>query len=87
MTAPEQVEALVARLRPVLAGQPPQVQGAALADLLATWLAGHIWKDGAVIDPKNTARSREELLSMHIGMVRSLIAIESERIHGESGHG
>jgi len=32
---------LVARLRPLLHGQRPGVQGIALLDLTATWLAGH----------------------------------------------
>ncbi len=29
------------RMRPFLAGLPPEVQGAALADLTMTWLLGH----------------------------------------------
>lgn len=33
------VEAIVAAISPLLAGHDPGVQGAALADLLAMWLA------------------------------------------------
>jgi hypothetical protein len=79
MTAEEQVMALVTRLRPVLAGKPPEIQGAALADLLATWLAGHVWTDDDGIDQRETARRREELLNMHIRLVRALVAIEHKR--------
>ena len=38
---------------PLLAGLPPQEQGAILADLLATWLVGH-----SIGNPKATARLR-----------------------------
>lgn len=33
-------DAIVAVIRPLLAGYHPAVQGAALAELMATWLAG-----------------------------------------------
>ena len=32
---------LIERIRPILAGHPPEVQGAVLADLNALWLCGH----------------------------------------------
>jgi hypothetical protein len=51
------------RLKAELAGKPPPVQGAALADMLAIWLAGH-----------HPAEVREELLRNHIGAVRALLA-------------
>jgi hypothetical protein len=50
------------RIRPILAGEHPFVQGAVLADLLALWLAGH--------DPG----LREEIFEMHLDYVRKLIA-------------
>ena len=59
---PEDAEALVERIRPLLAGKPPPLQGAVLADLLAIWLAGH------------DASLRDELLKAHIESVRALIA-------------
>ena len=45
-----------------LAGRGEFVQGAVLAELLARWLAGHFPRD-----------FREELLAMHIDVVRQLI--------------
>jgi hypothetical protein len=39
---------LVAQIKPLLAGKPPEVQSAALADLLSMWIAGHIAPVGRV---------------------------------------
>jgi|GEM_PF-1228839 len=36
-----QSDALVEQMRPILAGQNPEVQGAAIAQLLAIFIAGH----------------------------------------------
>lgn len=55
---------LVARIRPLLAGRPPPVQGAVLAELLSIWLAGH-----------HPAQIREPLLQAHLQTVRSLIPV------------
>jgi hypothetical protein len=52
----------------LLAGRSSGVQGAVLAELLATWLASY---------PKDT---REELLARHVGAVRELISI-NESLH------
>lgn len=57
-------------LWPLLAGKPPAVQGAALADLLATWLAGHVSEDPALTD-----KLRAVLLAEHIATVKKLIPI------------
>ena len=67
------VEALVRAAMPLFAGKPEQVQSAALADLLAMWLAGHLDRD----DPEGekTARIREALLEAHLVAVRALIPI------------
>lgn len=35
------VEPLVERIKPLLAGKPPELQGAVLAELLAMFIAGH----------------------------------------------
>lgn len=48
----------------VLQGHPPEVQGATLADLVATWLAGH-----------NPPEVREEMLRLHLRTVRQMLAI------------
>ena len=51
----------------------PQIQGAALADLLAMWLAGHVDRD----DPggKNSDRMREAVLEAHLIAVRALVPV------------
>jgi hypothetical protein len=54
-------ENLVDTIKPAFAGLPPAVQGAALADLLAIWIAGH--------DPE----LREKVLEIHIEGVRALV--------------
>ena len=73
---PEEIDALSAKLfdavKPLLAGKDAQVQGAALADLIAIWLAGH-----ASEGPEATRAVREELLALHILTVRQLIYINS----------
>jgi hypothetical protein len=53
----------------LLAGRAQDVQGAALADLLAMWLAGHVIRG----DPKKTAGLREVMLQAHLKAVRALI--------------
>jgi len=62
-----------------LRGRPPEEQGAALADLLATWLAGHLVKG----DPAATAELRQGLLDMHLAQVAELVALHHKRIHGD----
>jgi hypothetical protein len=53
-------------------------RGAALADLLALWLAGHVDRD----DPEgpNSDLVREEVLKLHLKAVRSLVPINYETI-------
>lgn len=72
------VEAIVNRMRPVLAGHASPNQGAALADLLAIWLAGHIVPGR----PAETNAMRERLLQFHIEMVRKLIPVNAAQVHG-----
>lgn len=72
------VASIVKRMRLLLAGLPPHVQGAVLADLLAIWLAGHRIED----DPAETTALREKLLTMHLEMVRQLIPPNAMEIHG-----
>jgi hypothetical protein len=71
----DEIGRLVEAIRPILAGHPPALQGAALADLLAIWLAGHFAGD----DAANTA-VREELLAVHIAMVRKLIPVNEREL-------
>lgn len=74
------VERIVESIRPLLTDHPSAIQGAALADLLAIWLAGHI-----TADPTETAKARERLLAMHMTLVRQLIRVNAARIHGDDG--
>jgi hemolysin-activating ACP:hemolysin acyltransferase len=62
------------RVHPILAGQSPQVQGAVLADLLATWLAGH------------APQIRKLVLTHHIDMMMPLIEVNERIIFGDDGH-
>jgi hypothetical protein len=79
MSAADAAEKLVQSIRPLLAGRSPQTQGAALADLLAIWLAGHVVEG----NPAETDTLRDELLEAHIEAVRRLIPINSRQIHGD----
>jgi hypothetical protein len=64
-------------IRPLLAGHPPQVQGAVLADLLATWLAGHYADSDA-----DTDRLRETIFAKHSEIVWELVPVNDAIIHG-----
>lgn len=54
---------LAARIEPILKGHDPAVQGAALAQLLAIWVAGH------------NEEARVGLLDMHIVGVREMFPV------------
>jgi hypothetical protein len=58
---PRDVEHLSNRIKPLLAGKSPELQGAVLADLLALFIAGH------------HPGLREEILLLHIEAVRALV--------------
>jgi hypothetical protein len=63
----EHVMDLVKRIRPILAGEGADVQGAVLADLLAMWLAGHVGP------PDEIMALRSRVLITHIEGVCSLV--------------
>lgn len=80
MTDAKEVERIVASICPMLAARPPQIQGAALADLLATWIAGHAIPGETIeIDAL-----RERILELHIEMVRRLIILNAARLWAET---
>lgn len=54
---------IVKQIEPLLAGAGPDIQGAVLADLLATWLAGH------------PAEMREDMLQLHLEAMQPLIEL------------
>jgi hypothetical protein len=70
----ETAQRLVGQIRPLLAGLPPEVQGAVLADLTAIWLAGH------------AGFLRGELLDMQVATIRRLIPVNENLMFGEAGH-
>jgi hypothetical protein len=76
----KEVQFIVKGAGALLMGKSPQVQGAALADLLAMWLAGHL----ILGDPKKTKRLREAMIAAHLKVVRDLVEINyRERIEPE----
>jgi hypothetical protein len=74
MSQISEVVAIIAQIRPLLAGHVPEVQGAVLADLLAIWLAGH----HVAGDEDATRKMRAELLAMHCTKVRELTSINAK---------
>jgi hypothetical protein len=70
---------LAASIRPMLAGRPPEAQGAALADLLAIWLAGHV---ASGLSVKTVT---EELLRNHVELVLKLLPINVADILARKG--
>lgn len=73
-TAP--IRKMVEEARPIFAGQPSLHVGAALADLLAIWLAGHFIPGNA----ESTRSLREALLTNHVEHVRGLIGPNAHAI-------
>ena len=66
-----EVMELVRAIRPMLANRTPEVQGMALADLLAAWLAGHV----LLGNPKETRKMRKQMLKGHLVAVEGLIEV------------
>jgi hypothetical protein len=73
-TRAHEVQAVVALIRPLLAGRAAEVQDLVLVDLLATFLAGH------------HPGLRETILELHIKAVRGLVEINEKIMFGEHGH-
>ena len=76
----DQVKALVDRISPILHGQDRQVQGTALADLLARWLAGHCVPD----DRFQTILMRGRILHQHMKIVRDLAKVNAMQMELEN---
>jgi hypothetical protein len=72
-----EVSATVEKIRPLLAGHDPKIQGAVLTDLVAIFLAGHFARGG---DPEQTRKLREALLTIHVETVWELIPANEEII-------
>ena len=76
---------LIGRIAKILANNPPMIQSAVLADLLATWLGGHF----VAGDRKETFALREYLMREHIKLVADLIPHNEpviSKVHRPHGH-
>lgn len=62
---------LTEKIRPLLAGKSPEVQGAVLGELTATWIAGF-----RSDDPKDQKALRRDMLAMQIKYIRELVEAE-----------
>jgi hypothetical protein len=61
---------IAARIKPMLKGKGPEMQGAVLAELVATWLAGH------------HPALRDVTLSMWLDTVKDLVSPCEDEIFG-----
>ncbi len=75
-------QALAEEIRPLLAGQGPDVQGAALVDLVSLHLVSHFVPG----DPIATRQIREDLLAAHVEAVRKLIPVNARIVGAEVSH-
>ena len=76
MTRIEAVFGGVERVKGILAGLAPEVQGAILTECFSIWLAGHHVEG----DEGKTRTLREELLNLHWFTVRDLIPINAKEL-------
>lgn len=68
------------QIRPLLAGAPPEIQGAVIGDMMAIFLAGHRGPDAEKV--------REYLLERHVELVRDLVGhYDAEIQRAASGNG
>jgi hypothetical protein len=68
------VDKMTGRMKDMLAGFPPEVQGAMLADLTAIWLAGH------------APQIRRHVYQMHADMIWPLVEANEKIMFGSEGH-
>ena len=72
----EHCDAIVDRIKPILAGESPGVQRAVVCDLVAIWLACNRVGPSSLGPGRGRAagdRLREELLALHCRHVRELV--------------
>ena len=78
-----EVAALVEQVKPLLAGHAPQVQGAALAELLAIWLDGHRVPG----DPQAETDLQKTLLLQHLQAVVTFTFLAAAERGGHGANG
>lgn len=72
----EEVLRVAEQCCPILAGEPSMVQGAALCELVARHIAGHV----IVGNPAETAAVRRSILAAFVETVEQLIVIADEDV-------
>lgn len=70
------IEETVNKIRPFLAGLPPELQGAILAELAAVWVAGHHIEG----DVEATAEFRSDLLESYLSLVEEMIPVKARML-------
>jgi hypothetical protein len=73
----DKVKMLTDRISPILHGHNPEIQGAVLAELLATWLSGHVVPG----DRMQTILLRGRLFHEHMKIVRDLTKLNAMHCH------
>jgi len=76
------IEAVVDAAKPAFVGRPPPIQGAALADLTAIWVTGHV----ALGDPTATREMWQTVLAHHIEYTQKLIDLYAKRMGIDGRH-
>lgn len=69
-----QVTDIVARLKPMMAGHGPAMQGAVIADLVSLWVAGH------------PPAEREGMFDLLCDHAWALVPASEMEMFGEAGH-
>lgn len=69
-----EAELIVRQVKPLLGGRDPGVQGAALVELLAMWIAGH------------PPQVRAAILATHVETVAKLVPNMELQMFGKRGH-
>ena len=72
----EEALRVAAECYPILAGEPAPIQGAALCELVARHIAGHVIPN----NPAETQRLRRDLLAAFIQTVEQLIPVTDKEL-------
>jgi hypothetical protein len=64
------------KIAPILGGNDPAVQSAALADLAAMWIAGHFVPHNLA----GTKQLRNQLLREHVKLIRQLVPLNEQKL-------
>jgi hypothetical protein len=67
---------LCEKIAPILGGNDPAVQSAALADLSAMWIAGHFVPNSV----SGTKQLRNQLLREHVKLIRDLVPLNEQKL-------